>query len=159
MLVWRIWSACCMYDHEHVCKNVQPIFSKKRYLFWIKFHWIHGCYPALVIPSMWPTGCATRLFNGMMFGVNDPCHSPYVINRIRAYTHWGWAHRQRVSTTLWLGKTHKCRVCSWRGWNLGSLDLESDALPIEPPSQPVSSQFASIGPHPCSNSHPLSSRM
>ena len=27
-------------------------------------------------------------------------------------------------------------LCSWRGSNLGSLDLESDATPIEPPRHP-----------------------
>ena len=27
-------------------------------------------------------------------------------------------------------------MCSWRDWNLGTLDLEPDALPIEPPRHP-----------------------
>ena len=30
-----------------------------------------------------------------------------------------------------------CFVCSWRDSNLGPLDLESDALPIEPPRHPM----------------------
>ena len=50
------------------------------------------------------------------------------------------AHRQRVSTTILTGKnSHNCFVCSWRrrGSNLGSLDLESDALPTEPPRHPM----------------------
>ena len=33
-------------------------------------------------------------------------------------------------------KTHKCFLCSWRDLNLRPLDLESDALPIEPPRHP-----------------------
>ena len=33
--------------------------------------------------------------------------------------------------------SHNFCVCSWRGLNLGSLDLESDALPIEPPRHPI----------------------
>ena len=47
-----------------------------------------------------------------------------------AYTYGGcWAHRQRVSTTFWTRKnsfSHIFLLCSWRGSNLGSLDLESD---------------------------------
>ena len=53
---------------------------------------------------------------------------------MRAYTHGDWAHRQRVSTTFFYSeKPHNFFLCFWRGSNLGSLDLESDALPIEPP--------------------------
>ena len=85
----------------------------------------------------------------------------YVIILIRAYvrdhshpcvcihTGVGWAHRQRVSTTfLTRGKnSHNFYLlCSWRGSNLGSLDLEFDALPTEPPWHPFDvwhSHFAS----------------
>ena len=61
---------------------------------------------------------------------------------MRVYTNWGWAHRQRVSTTcLTRGKktSHTVFLCSWRrrGSNLGSLDLEFDALPTEPPRLPA----------------------
>ena len=56
---------------------------------------------------------------------------------MRAYTHGGWAHRQWVSTTFWLGeKTHKLFLFSWQSSNIGSSDLESDALPLEPPRHP-----------------------
>ena len=56
-----------------------------------------------------------------------------------AYTHRGWAHRQRVSTALFTRKnSHKFFLCSWRrrGLNLLSLYLESDALPTELPRLP-----------------------
>ena len=59
---------------------------------------------------------------------------------MRAYTHGVWAHRQRVSTTFLTRKyAHKCFLCSWRGrgLNSGSLDLEFNALPIEPPRPPL----------------------
>ena len=59
---------------------------------------------------------------------------------MRAYTHGGWAHRQRTQKNcqtnfLW---------CFWRrrGSNLRSLDVESDALTTKPPSLSV----ARIGP-------------
>ena len=52
-------------------------------------------------------------------------------------THTGVGHsQQKVSTTFWLRKTHKFCLCSWRGSNLGSVDLESDTLPTEPPRHP-----------------------
>ena len=47
---------------------------------------------------------------------------------MRAYTHWGRAHRQHLTQ-----KKYHIFLCSWKGSNLRSLDLESDALPIEPP--------------------------
>ena len=53
---------------------------------------------------------------------------------MRAYTHRGGAHR-RVST-FWLRKTHKFFLCSgWDSnfWSGNPLDIELDALPIEPP--------------------------
>ena len=56
------------------------------------------------------------------------------------YTHWGWAHRQQlqVSTTFLTQKnSQKFFLCSWWGWNLRSLDLESDAVPMEPPRHPT----------------------
>ena len=37
---------------------------------------------------------------------------------------------------IWLGKTKKFCVCSWRDSNPRSVDLESDALPIEPSRHP-----------------------
>ena len=44
----------------------------------------------------------------------------------------GLAHRQWVSRTFFAQKnSHKFFLCSWRGSNLRSLDLESDALPNE----------------------------
>ena len=58
-----------------------------------------------------------------------------------AYTRGG-AHRQRVSTTLWLGKTPS--LCCGRDSNLCPwypLDLEADALPIEPPTSPFIHSF------------------
>ena len=56
---------------------------------------------------------------------------------MRVYAHGGWAHRQWVSTTFTTRKTSdNFFLCSSRGSNLGSLDLESEALPIEPPLHP-----------------------
>ena len=54
---------------------------------------------------------------------------------MRPCTHRGLAHRQRVSTFLTNKKTHNFFLCSWRrrGSNPGSVNLESDALPTEPP--------------------------
>ena len=57
---------------------------------------------------------------------------------VRICTGVGHTHRPRVSTTLFTRKnSHKVFLCSWRGSNLGSLDLESDALTIEPPLHPI----------------------
>ena len=33
--------------------------------------------------------------------------------------------------------SHQFVLCCWRGWNLGSLGLGSDALSIEPPRHPI----------------------
>ena len=33
--------------------------------------------------------------------------------------------------------SHNFSLCSCRGWNVGSLDLESDALPTEPSHHPI----------------------
>ena len=49
---------------------------------------------------------------------------------MRACTQGGWAHRQRVSTTF-LTQSFSCFPDG--GLNLISLDLESDALPTDPP--------------------------
>ena len=60
----------------------------------------------------------------------------HMIMLTRVYTHKGWAHWKRDSTTFLTKKNpHKLFLCSWRRWgsNLGSLGLESDALPTEPP--------------------------
>ena len=57
---------------------------------------------------------------------------------VRMYT--GVGHTNRVSTTFLTWKNyHKYFWCSWRRWgsNLRSLDLESDALPTEPPRFPM----------------------
>ena len=51
------------------------------------------------------------------------------------YTHGGWAHRRVITTCLTRKNSHKLFSCSGRGSNLWSwnpLDLEADALPIEP---------------------------
>ena len=64
--------------------------------------------------------------------------------RDHSYTHGCWAHQQRVSTTVLTRKnSHNFFLCSWRGWglNLRSLDLEFDALPIEPPRHLLTSVF------------------
>ena len=67
---------------------------------------------------------------------------------MRAYTHEGWAHRQRVSTIFltWGEKlSHIFLVLlSGQGSNLGSLDLESDTLPTPSP-QSLSSSLAGGG--------------
>ena len=55
----------------------------------------------------------------------------------------GWVHQ------FWLGKTQKCVFCSWWGSNLGSLDLESNALPIEPPHHPTEKRTALWQSHTC----------
>ena len=57
--------------------------------------------------------------------------------RIHVCTHRGWAHRQRVSTFCSRKNYRKFVLCSWRGLNLGSLGLESDTLPTEPPRHPL----------------------
>ena len=54
----------------------------------------------------------------------------------------GWAHRQRVSTTIWLGKTHKFSLCSGLGSNLLVFGSWVDALPIEPPHHPLTTPTA-----------------
>ena len=53
---------------------------------------------------------------------------------MRVYSiHTGAEHTDSESAQhFWLRKTHNFFLCSWWGSNLGSLDLESDAPPIEP---------------------------
>ena len=58
----------------------------------------------------------------------------YVIILMRACTHGGWAHGQRISTTFLPGeKLSQFFRVLLRGSNLGFSGLESVALPIEPP--------------------------
>ena len=61
----------------------------------------------------------------------------YVIILMRTYAHGGWAHHwQWVNAACLTWKnSHKIFLCPWlrQGLNLRSLDLESDALPTEPP--------------------------
>ena len=66
-------------------------------------------------------------------------HVPAII-RMRAYTHGGWAHRQRVSATfLTRTKMWLIFLVLLTGFEpRGSFDLESDAPPIEPPVTPAS---------------------
>ena len=53
--------------------------------------------------------------------------------------HTGIGHTDSQSAQhFWLGKTHKCFLCSWWDSNLRPLDLESDALQIELPRPHVS---------------------
>ena len=40
---------------------------------------------------------------------------------------------ERVSTTFLMENSHNCVLCSSWGSNLGSLEFDSDALPIDPP--------------------------
>ena len=72
-----------------------------------------------------PTWAAGALFNVRKWSI-ILC----MCRRVRAHTNSESAH-------FWLGKTlTNLFVCSWCRWgsNLWSLDLESDALPTEPPS-------------------------
>ena len=58
---------------------------------------------------------------------------------IYIYIHTGVGHTDSKSPHFWLWKTLKFVLCSWRRWgsNLRSFDLESNALPTEPPRHPV----------------------
>ena len=81
-----------------------------------KIHW------TLTVTMIWTTRSLTC--------VRD--HWSYVC------IHGASAHRQRVSTTFLTQKnSHKFVLWSWWGSNLGSLRLESDALPTEPPITPL----------------------
>ena len=57
---------------------------------------------------------------------------------MRACTHGGWAHWQWSSQHN-IFDSEKLSLCFWRrrDSNLRSLDLESDALPTEPPRHPM----------------------
>ena len=63
----------------------------------------------------------------------------YMIIFVCAYTRKGWAHwHSRLSTTFLTRidyKTHTFFLCWWDS-NFGPLDIEADALPIEPPCHP-----------------------
>ena len=52
---------------------------------------------------------------------------------MRAYTHGGWAHIQRVSKTFLTLKSSDFFLVLLTGFEPQSYDLESDALLIEPP--------------------------
>ena len=77
-----------------------------------------------------------------MYIVLTNCVSPWydrhgwLVVKNQLYTHGGWAHRQRVSTTFLTRTKITFAFCSSRDWNLGPLDLESDFLPIEPSRHP-----------------------
>ena len=72
---------------------------------------------------------------------HNPTHSDvdYRIFIVCTWSFWcvrmhTWVgHTDSESAHFWLGKTHNFFLCSWRGSNLSPLDLEFDALPIEPP--------------------------
>ena len=56
--------------------------------------------------------------------------------------HMGVRHTDSESAQkFWIRKTHKFFLCSRWDSNLGPLDLESDALPIEPPRHPIGNLF------------------
>ena len=55
---------------------------------------------------------------------------------MRAYTHGGWAHRHRVSTTFMTRKNSKFFLCSWQDSNPRTLDLQFIALTSEPTRHP-----------------------
>ena len=55
---------------------------------------------------------------------------------MHVYTHWGWAHRQRVSITFLTRKNSKFFLCSRRDSNPRPLDLLSNALSTEPTCHP-----------------------
>ena len=55
---------------------------------------------------------------------------------LREYTHRGWAHWQRVSTTFLTKKNSEFFLCSWRDSNPQPLDLQSNALTTEPTRHP-----------------------
>ena len=59
---------------------------------------------------------------------------------VHAYTHGGWVHRQRVSTTFLTWKNSQICSCAPDGIRTSvlKLDLEADALPLptEPPRRP-----------------------
>ena len=62
----------------------------------------------------------------------------YVIILMRVYTHGGLGTPTASQHNILDSEKTFTNVflCSWRGSNLGSLDLESDALPTEPPRHP-----------------------
>ena len=75
-----------------------------------------------------------------------------IVFRMRVYTHGGWEHRQRISTTFLTRKnsqirkkTNSCSPDGIRTFVL--LDLESDALPTEPSGFEPSS-FWTLSPTP-----------
>ena len=58
--------------------------------------------------------------------------------------HTGVGHTDNKSAHFLFGKTHKFFLCSgWdlNLWSLNPLDLEADALPIEPPTSPYSYMY------------------
>ena len=57
---------------------------------------------------------------------------------LRVHIHTRVGHTDNPAQHFLLRKAHKFFLCSWRDWNLGSLNLESDALPIEPTRRPDS---------------------
>ena len=71
---------------------------------------------------------STKLWHGL-----PDLYCAYVIILV----HTGVRHTDSESAHFWLGKIHKFFLCSWRDSNLGPLDLESNALPIEPPRHPL----------------------
>ena len=66
-----------------------------------------------------------------------------MVFRMRAHTHKGWAHRQRVSTTFLSRKT-LFFLCSWRDSNPRPLDLRFNALTTEPTHHPVHNPIAMV---------------
>ena len=57
----------------------------------------------------------------------------------RVYTQGGLGTPTASQHNLFESDKHSDNLflCSWRRWNLGPLDHESDALPIKPPRHPV----------------------
>ena len=60
---------------------------------------------------------------------------------VRACTHRGWAHPQRVRTTFSTRKNSKKNIVLLTGLEPSSFGSESGALPIEPPRHPKKKEY------------------
>ena len=109
------------FTHTLTSTQLQPCGAKRQLSYYFSVH--AGSFRVFAIHCTltWTTGSL------MCILCDDACACVYTR---------GLGTPTQVSKTFLLGKTHKVFLCSWRHSNLRPLDLESDALPVEPHRHP-----------------------
>ena len=97
--------------------------------------WCEAPAQLLIVSACWVFLCFRNLTNSDM---DYRIFNMHTWSFLCAHIHPGGGHIDCESAQhFWLRRTHKLFLCSWRDSNLHPSDLESDALPIEPPRHSI----------------------